>query len=67
MMKLVFLLLALHSTPETVTMQERVCSNMLTINTLVELLDERGLIKQADLLERIKKLQGEMKAKYKIQ
>ena len=52
---------------ETVTMQEMVYSNMLTINALVELLDERGLIPKADVLERIKKLQGKMQARYKIQ
>ena len=31
-------------------------SNMLTLNALVELLDERGILPKAEVLERIKKL-----------
>jgi hypothetical protein len=39
-------------------MQGMVCSNMLTLNALVELMDEKGLIPRADVLARIKKLQS---------
>jgi hypothetical protein len=46
---------------DTVSMQGMVYSNMLTINALVELMDEKGLIAQAELLARIKKLQAGMR------
>ena len=52
---------------ETVSMQEMVNSSMLTLNALVELLDERGLIPKADVLKRIKKLQGDMQTKREVQ
>jgi hypothetical protein len=38
---------------ETVSMQEMVYSNMLTLNALVEVLDEKGLLAKADVLARI--------------
>jgi hypothetical protein len=53
--------------PETVTMQEMVYSNMLTLNALVELLDERGVVPKADVLARIKKLQTDMQGKGQTQ
>ena len=34
-------------------------SNMLTLNALVELLDERGILPKQEVLERIKRLREE--------
>jgi hypothetical protein len=51
---------------ETVSLQEMVYSNMLTLNALVELLDEKGLIAKTDVLARIKKLQAEMQTKREV-
>jgi hypothetical protein len=34
-------------------------SNMLSVNALVELLDEKGIVSKAEVLERIRKLQAE--------
>ena len=52
---------------ETVTAQEMTYSNMLTVNALVELLDERGMIAKKDVLERIKALQASVQSSRKIQ
>jgi hypothetical protein len=41
---------------ETVTAEQTTYSNMLTVNALVELLDERGITLKRDVLERIKVL-----------
>lgn len=46
---------------QTVTFEQLSYSNMLTINALIELLTEKGVLTQAEILERIKKLQGETK------
>lgn len=46
---------------QPVTFEEISYSNMLTLNALVELLSEKGLLTQAEILERIKKLQSETK------
>jgi hypothetical protein len=43
---------------ETLTQEEMIYSNMLTLNALVELLDERGIIPKKDVLERIRSLQA---------
>jgi hypothetical protein len=43
---------------EVVTAEEMTYSNMLTVNALIELLDERGIIPKKDVLERINALQA---------
>jgi hypothetical protein len=45
--------------------QELAYSNMLTLNALVELLSEKGLLAKQEVLERVKKLQAQMQAKKK--
>jgi len=45
----------------TTTFEQPSYSNMLTLNALVELLTEKGVLTQAEILERIKKLQGKTK------
>jgi hypothetical protein len=45
--------------------QELVYSNMLTLNALVELLSEKGLVAKQEVSERVKKLQAEMQARRK--
>jgi hypothetical protein len=54
---------ALKEPPErkTVTFEELSYSNMLKLNALVELLTEKGVLTKPEILERIKKLQGETK------
>jgi len=49
----------------TVSVEELVVSNMLTLNALVELLDERGVLAKPDVLDRVKQLRAEMRAKRK--
>ena len=51
---------------ETVTPEQMTYSNMLTVNALVELLDERGIIPKRDVLERIKELQVSVQSSLKI-
>lgn len=46
---------------QAVTFEEITHSNMLTLNALVELLTEKGVLTQADILERVKRLQSETK------
>jgi len=46
---------------QAVTFQHLSYSNMLTINALVEVLTEKGVLTQAEILERIKNLQSETK------
>jgi hypothetical protein len=45
----------------TVTFEELCYSNMLTLNALVELLTEKGVLTKPEILERVKKLQNETK------
>jgi hypothetical protein len=45
----------------TVTFEQLTYSNMLTLNALVELLTEKGVLSKPEILERIKKLQSETK------
>ncbi len=40
----------------TVRVEDLAYSNMLSINALVELLDEKGILPRAEVLARIKKL-----------
>jgi hypothetical protein len=58
---------AINSSGQTVSFQELVLSNMLTLNALVELLDERGILAKPDVLDRVKQLQAEMSARQKLQ
>jgi hypothetical protein len=46
---------------QTVTFEQLSYSNMLTLNALVELLTEKGVLTKPEILERIKKLQSETK------
>jgi hypothetical protein len=43
---------------QTVTFEELAFSNMLQIQALVELLEEKGLLTQREILERVKKLRA---------
>ena len=45
----------------TVRVEDVAFSNMLTLNALIELLDEEGILLKTDLLARIKKLGEEAK------
>ena len=47
----------------TVSFQELAYSNMLTLNALVELLAEKGLVGKDEILERVKQLQAQAGAK----
>ena len=42
----------------TVTFEELSYSNMLQVQALVELLEEKGLLTQREVLERVKKIQS---------
>lgn len=52
---------------QTVSFEELAYSNMLTLNALIELLDEKGLIGEEDILERVKRLQAETQLRKKPQ
>ena len=52
-----------HDKRESVTDKQMSYSNMLAINALVELLDERGILPKKDVLERIHKLQAEIQGR----
>ena len=45
----------------TTTFEQLSYSNILTLNALVELLTEKGVLTKPEIMERIKKLQGETK------
>ena len=47
----------------TVRVEDLAYSNMLTINALIELLDERGILPKAEVLARIKKLGEEARSR----
>ncbi len=47
----------------TVRIEDLAYSNMLTINALIELLDERGILPKAEVLARIKKLGEEARSR----
>lgn len=49
----------------TVSFEELAYSNMLTLNALVELLAEKGLVSKQEVLERVKQLQVQRQAKNK--
>jgi hypothetical protein len=42
---------------KTVTLEEMTYSNMLAVNAVVELFDEKGIISKAEVMEPIRKLQ----------
>lgn len=44
-------------------MEQMVYSNMLSVNALVELLDEKGILPKAEVLERIRNLQANAQKK----
>jgi hypothetical protein len=50
----------MDSTPnrQTVSFEELAFSRMLTLNALIELLDEKGLIGKKEIVERVKRLQA---------
>ena len=48
---------------QTVAFEQLTYSNMLTLNALVELLTEKGVLNKPEILERIEKLQGETKVR----
>jgi hypothetical protein len=59
--------MAVKSNRRTVSFEEVALSNMLTLNALVELLDERGILSRQDVLDRVTKLRGEMTVKHRPQ
>jgi hypothetical protein len=48
-----------------VSYEELAYSNMLTLNALVELLAEKGVLTQEEILDRMRKLQTEITARKK--
>jgi hypothetical protein len=50
---------------QSVSFNELAISNMLKLNALVELLDEKGLLGKQEVLERVKRLTAEMAEKRK--
>lgn len=48
---------------QTVSFEELAYSNMLTLNALVELLTEKGLLSKQEILERAKQLQTQIESK----
>ena len=50
---------------QTVSFEELAYSNMLTLNALVELLAEKGVVSKEEVLERVKQLQALAQTKKK--
>ena len=50
---------------QTVSFEELAYSNMLTLNALVELLTDKGLLSEQEVLERVKKLQAQPQVRKK--
>jgi len=50
---------------QTVSFAELAYSNMLTLNALVELLAEKGVLSKQEVLERVKQLQMQSQARKK--
>jgi hypothetical protein len=59
----------MHSAPDrqAVSFEELAYSNMLTLNALIELLDEKGLIGKEEILERVKRVQAQTQLRKKPQ
>jgi hypothetical protein len=57
----------MDSTPkrQTVSFEALAYSNMPTLNALIELLDEKGLLGKTEILERVKRLQAQTRVKTK--
>ena len=47
---------------QTVSFEELAYSNMMTLNALVELLAEKGLVGKEEILERVKQLRARVQA-----
>jgi hypothetical protein len=58
---------AVERNRQTVSFEELAYSNMLTLNALVELLTEKGLLSKQEILQRVKQLQVQSQAKKKLQ
>jgi hypothetical protein len=50
---------------ETRSFQERAYLDKLTLNALVDLLSEKGLVNKQELMDRVKELQAKMQARKK--
>ena len=50
---------------QTFSFEELAYSNMLTLNALVELLTEKGLLTKQEVLEKVKQLQSQTQVKRK--
>jgi hypothetical protein len=50
---------------QPVSFEELAYSNMLTLNALVELLTEKGLLSKQEVLEKVKQLQSQTQVKRK--
>ena len=48
---------------KTVTLQEIAVSNILQIGTLIELLDEKGIITKDELMEKCKKMREKIRGR----
>ena len=59
----------MDSTPDRQagSFEELAYSNMLTLNALIELLDEKGLIGKKEILDRVKRLQAQTQLRKKPQ
>jgi len=57
----------MESTPnrQAVSFEELAYSNMLTLNALVDLLADKGVLTKQEILERVKELQSQTQAKRK--
>jgi hypothetical protein len=58
----------MDSTPnrQGISFEELAYSNMLMLNALIELLDEKGLIGKKEILERVKRLQAQTQVRKKL-
>ena len=52
---------------QTVSFEELAYSDMLTLDALVELLTEKGLLSKQEVLERVKQLHVQSEARNKLQ
>ena len=53
--------------PDTVKVTEAVYSNLLPVNAILQLLDERGVLSVNDVEHRVEKLQAETRIKPETQ
>lgn len=52
---------------KTVSFEELSYSNMLTLTALVDLLDEKGVVEKNEILDRVKRIQAELRPKDRLQ